>query len=127
MPVDDFRHFVTSAAGFPSDAVVLGLTAHVDDENPLWATLDARTAASSASAAISGSHVTAGLYGLPAHRPAKPPAGFARLRDYLGWLVDGGHPVYGVVLPLVFDIDRAQDVAAAELAGFRRQHENAGA
>ena len=40
MPVDDFRHFVRSAAAFPSDAVVLGLTGHVDDDNPLWATLD---------------------------------------------------------------------------------------
>jgi len=40
LPIDDFRHFVRSAAGFPSDAVVLGLTGHVDDDNPLWATLD---------------------------------------------------------------------------------------
>ena len=47
-----------------------------------------------------------------------PATGFARLRDYLKWLVDGGQPVYGVVLPLVFDIDRARDVEAAELAGF---------
>ena len=57
---------------------------------------------------------------------AKPAAGFERLRDYLKWLVDGGRKVYGVVLPLVFDIDRARDVEAAELAGFRSQHENAG-
>ncbi len=36
-----------------------------------------------------------------------PTANFERLRDYLKWLVDEGQPVYGVVLPLVFDIDRA--------------------
>ena len=52
--------------------------------------------------------------------------GFARLRDYLKWLVDQRRPVYGVVLPLVFDIDHATDVEAAELAGFHNQHENAG-
>jgi hypothetical protein len=73
-----------------------------------------------------GSHVTAGLYRLPAHGNAKPPTGFARLRDYLKWLVDGRHKVHGVVLPLVFDIDHARDVEAAELAGFRSQRENIG-
>ena len=39
MPVDDFRIFMQSAAALGSDAIVLGLTDHVDDENPLWATL----------------------------------------------------------------------------------------
>jgi hypothetical protein len=52
---------------------------------------------------------------------------FDRLRDYLKSLVDERRPVYGVVLPQVFDIDRAYDVEAAEQAGFRRSHENAGA
>jgi NDP-sugar pyrophosphorylase family protein len=126
LPVDDFRHFVRSAAGFPSDAVVLGLTGHVDDDNPLWATLDVSDGRILRLGGDGGSHVTAGLYWLPAHRIPKPATGFARLRDYLKWLVDGGRKVYGVVLPLVFDIDRARDVEAAELAGFRGQHENAG-
>ena len=58
---------------------------------------------------------------------AEPTARFDRLRDYLKWLVDERRPVYGVVLPLVFDIDRAHDVEAAEQAGFRRAPENAGA
>jgi hypothetical protein len=40
-------------------------------------------------------------------------------------VVDEGRPVYGVVLPLVFDIDRAHDVEAAEQAGFHRSPENA--
>ena len=68
-------------------------------------------------------HVTAGLYWLPTQRPAEPKAGFARLRDYLGWLVEH-QPVYGIVLPRVFDIDRAQDIAAAELSGFDRERGN---
>jgi hypothetical protein len=51
--------------------------------------------------------------------------GFDRLRDYLKWLVDEGRPVYGGVLPLVFDIDRAHDVEAAEQAGFHGRPENA--
>jgi NDP-sugar pyrophosphorylase family protein len=125
LPVGDFRCFVDSAASFPSDAVVLGLTGHVDDENPLWATLDVADRRVLRLGGDGGSHVTAGLYWLPAHKIVEPTTGFARLRDYLKWLVDERQPVYGVVLPLVFDIDRARDVAAAELAGFRRQHERA--
>jgi NDP-sugar pyrophosphorylase family protein len=126
MPVDAFRHFVTSAATFPQDAVVLGLTRHVDDDNPLWAVMDEDERIRRLGG-DQGSHVTAGLYWLPAERIAEPKARFDRLRDYLKWLVDEGRPVYGVVLPLVFDIDRAHDVEAAEQAGFRASPENAGA
>ena len=39
MPVNDFYTFVRSAAALAQNAVAL-LTEHVDDENPLWATLD---------------------------------------------------------------------------------------
>lgn len=116
MPTDDFSAFAKAAAGFPEDATVLGLTAHVDDEKPLWATLDAADGRIRRLGGESGSHATAGLYVLPAARPGEPARGFARLRDYLGWLVAEGHPVYGVVLPRVFDIDRASDIRAAERA-----------
>jgi NDP-sugar pyrophosphorylase family protein len=126
MPLDAFQHFVDSAARFPNHAVVLGLTEHVDDDNPLWATLDEDQRIRRLGG-DQGSHVTAGIYWLPAHRVASPTAGFDRLRDYLKWLVDEGQPVYGAILPLVFDIDRAHDVEAAEQAGFRRSPESAGA
>src|SRR5512139_2204338 len=123
MPVDQFQTFVTSASRFPDDAVVLGVTGHVDDENPLWVTLDTSNGRIRRIGGSNGSHVTAGLYWLPAKRPAAPAADFARLRDYLGALVADGQPVYGVVLPCVFDIDRARDVAAAERAvsGLQRE------
>jgi NDP-sugar pyrophosphorylase family protein len=117
MPVDDFRTFVDSAADRARDAVAIGLTDHVDDENPLWATLDADGRIRQLGGSH-GTHVTAGLYWLPARRPAEPTTSFARLRDYLGWLVAQAEPVCGIVLPRVFDIDRARDVAAAEAAEF---------
>ncbi|MGB8576544.1 MAG: NDP-sugar synthase [Pseudolabrys sp.] len=117
MPVNDFLSFVKSATGLAKDAVVLGLTDYVDDENPLWATLDAADGHIRQLGGNVGTHVTAGLYWLPAQRPAEPATGFARLRDYLGWLVAEHQPVYGIVLPRVFDIDRARDIVAAELAG----------
>jgi len=114
MPTEDFRTYVKAAASFPGDAIVLGVTDYVDDENPLWATVDAADGRIRQLGGGSGSHVTAGLYMLPAHRPLDPSSGFLRLRDYLAALVVGGAPVYGFVLPRVFDIDRAQDIAAAE-------------
>jgi NDP-sugar pyrophosphorylase family protein len=113
MPVGDFCAFVQAAAGLAPESVALGLTDHVDDENPLWATLDA-TGKIRQLGAGHGTHVTAGLYWLPGRRPPESPDGFARLRDYLGWLVAKHPPVRGIVLPRVFDIDRACDIAAAE-------------
>jgi NDP-sugar pyrophosphorylase family protein len=125
LPADAFQHFVSSASSFPDNAVVLGLTDHVDDDNPLWATLNGEGRVLRLGG-DQGSHVTAGLYWLPADRGVEPKMRFDRLRAYLKWLVDEGRPVYGVVLPLVFDIDRAHDVEAAEHAGLRWR-ENAGA
>lgn len=123
MPVDDFRNFVRSASGFAANPVVLGVTDHVDDENPLWVTLDTPDGRIRRIGERDGTHVTAGLYWVPAQRPADPATDFARLREYLGWLVSERHPVYGVALPCVFDIDRARDIAAAESAAFGRQRE----
>ncbi|HEY5207603.1 MAG TPA: NTP transferase domain-containing protein [Roseiarcus sp.] len=125
MPAAAFQHFVSSAGSFPDDAVVLGLTDHVDDDSPLWAILNDEGRVLRLGG-DQGSHVTAGLYRLPASRGAEADAPFDRLRAYLKWLVDQGRPVYGVVLPLVFDIDRVHDVLAAEQAGLRWR-ENAGA
>jgi NDP-sugar pyrophosphorylase family protein len=127
MPVRDFHSFVKSAAGFATDAVVLGLTDHVEDEDPLWAALNATDGRVWHLGGADGSHVTAGLYWLPAQRPAHPATGFTRLRDYLAWLVAEHPPVYGIVLPRVFDIDRARDVVAAELAGLGRDLGDTGA
>jgi NDP-sugar pyrophosphorylase family protein len=124
MPADQFRTFVAAASRFPDDAVVLGVTGHVDDEKPLWVTLDTSNGRIQRIGMNNGSHVTAGLYWLPAKRPPGPAKNFARLRDYLGALVAEAQPIYGVVLPCVFDIDRARDVAAAEGAVFGLQREN---
>jgi NDP-sugar pyrophosphorylase family protein len=116
MAAAEFRHFLDEAAWVPQGAFVLGLTAHVEDEKPLWASLDRDSGRILALGQPNSGLVTAGVYVLPAHRPAEPAGGFARLRDYLGWLVTSGHPVHGVVMGRVFDVDRPQDVAAAERA-----------
>jgi NDP-sugar pyrophosphorylase family protein len=114
MPAGAFARFVAAAATLPADAVGLGVTRHVDDEKPLWVEFasDGRIRRLGGPAA---GHVTAGLYCLPADPPSLG-RGVERLRDYLGWLVDQGWPVFGVELPKVFDVDRPQDIAAAERA-----------
>ncbi len=125
MPVSDFCTFVETVTDLAGNAVALGLTDHVDDENPLWARLDADGLFRQLGGG-EGTHVTAGLYWLPAQRPAEPPTRFAQLRDYLCWLVAEHPPVYGVALPCVFDIDRAHDIAAAEAADFGLERGTAG-
>jgi NDP-sugar pyrophosphorylase family protein len=120
MPIDDFRTFVESAQDCEDNAVALGLTDHVDDENPLWATLDADGRIRQLGGCY-GTHVTAGLYWLPTRRPPEPTTSFARLREYLGWLVAAHEPVCGIVLPCVLDIDTSRDIAAAEAAGYGRK------
>jgi len=116
MPVEVFHEFISSAAHLPKNAVALGLSEHIDDENPLWATVDPASRRIQTLGGNSGTHVTAGVYWLPAYPLREPETEFKRLRDYLGWLVRERQPVYGIALPHVYDIDRASDVAAAESA-----------
>jgi hypothetical protein len=52
-------------------------------------------------------------------RRLAPGAPSARLRDYLGWLLKEGEPMYGETIETVVDVDRAEDVALAELLAAR--------
>jgi NDP-sugar pyrophosphorylase family protein len=113
-PVDDFVRFVEVARGYPRDATVLAVTPFVADERPLWITLD-RTRRVTRIDESSGAVVTAGIYVVsePARRMALEHPG-GRLRDFLRWIVARGEPVYGVSIPVVVDVDRAEDVKLAE-------------
>jgi NDP-sugar pyrophosphorylase family protein len=124
MPVNSFYSFVETAKDIATNAIAFGLTDYIDDENPLWATLDAADGRIRQLGGSLGTHITAGLYWFPAQRRPQPTASFARLRDYLGWLVAEHQPVCGIVLPRVFDIDRARDIAAAESSEFGCDHWN---
>jgi NDP-sugar pyrophosphorylase family protein len=114
--LEDFVSFARAAGELPRGAFALGLTDHVDDEKPLWADLDPASGRITALGGESGELVTAGMYVLPSGNPPQPAQPAARLRDYLGWLLGQGHAIYGLVLPGVFDVDRASDVVQAERA-----------
>jgi len=113
----DFVDFVRRAEAAPDDAVVLGVTDFVDDEKPLWV----QTAGGGGDESIasiggsSGDAVTAGLYVVPERlRDAPIPAALPRLRDYLRWLSEAGEPLFGIRIARVVDVDRPEDLAAAE-------------
>jgi NDP-sugar pyrophosphorylase family protein len=115
----DFARFVAAARRRPQEATVLAVTPLVDDEKPLGVTLDADgrvTAIDVASPAL----VTAGVY-LVSERARRvvPPPRLGRLREHLGWLLESGEMMYGDVIETVVDVDRAEDVALAEVLAAR--------
>jgi len=113
-PPGEFARFAERAAARPADATVLGLTRLVADEAPLRARVDGAGRVT-ALGGDEGDLVTAGLYLVPERvRALPPPPGLGRLRDFLGWLVASGEPVYGELMGAVVDVDRPEDVALAE-------------
>jgi NDP-sugar pyrophosphorylase family protein len=124
-PPQEFIGFVSAARQYPPDAVVLAVTPLVDDERPLWVSQEASGRITSLGESA-GDMVTAGMYLLPERlRRVSPPPELGRLRDFLAWLVKRGEPVYGIVMPHVVDVDRAEDVALAEVLARRLGREAA--
>lgn len=113
-PEDEFVAFVRAVRQRPPDATVLAVTPLVADERPLWVAMapDGRITRIGGD---SGEMVTAGMYAVPERVRRLPSMGGpGRLREFLARLVAEGEPVYGVVIPNVVDVDRAEDVALAE-------------
>lgn len=118
-PEEGCTTFMRTASLFPPDATVLAMTPLVKDEQPLWATLDASGRITDLGGNV-GAVVTAGMYLVPERvRRMSPPSEAKRLRDFLVWLFRRGEPLYGVVLPAVVDVDRAEDIALAEMLARR--------
>lgn len=126
-PEETFVTFVQAAREFPPEATVLAVTPFVDDERPLWVTMDASDRITRLGE-DSGEVVTAGMYLVsePVRRVSPPPE-VKSLRAFLAWLLRRREPLYGVLLPEVVDVDRGEDVALAErlahrgLGGHRRR------
>ncbi len=113
------RSFLAAANNLSNADIVLAATDFVDDEKPLHLTLaaDGHVVALGEGAAQSAL-VTAGFYvfhprvfgEIDAARAAR----FTALRQWLGHLVARGYRAYGVPIGKTLDVDRAQDIAAAE-------------
>ena len=109
-----------AAAGLAAGpAGTLGVTSHVEDEKPLYARLDDRGEITALGPAAAGSPwVTSGAYFFfppaYAHVAEARRRRLAAFREYLALLLEkgarlGGHPVAKAI-----DVDRPEDVAAAE-------------
>ena len=114
IPGSGFTSFARSVRDCPPDALVLGVTDRVDDEKPLWVELDPLSGRVSELGGSEGNAITAGLYAIPPDLTFPAGIDFTRLRDYLRWVVEDGRPVYGIPIPDVVDVDRNEDIVAAE-------------
>jgi NDP-sugar pyrophosphorylase family protein len=114
-PPGVFAACFREAERFPADAVVLAVTTLVDDERPLWVTVDQSDGRITRIGGPRGNAVTAGIYLIPDRlREERPGAGLDRLRDWLTRLSERGEPVYAAPMPIAIDVDRAEDIARAE-------------
>jgi GTP:adenosylcobinamide-phosphate guanylyltransferase len=111
-PRESFVAFVDAASATP-DETVLAVTRFVEDERPLWVSIDPSGRVTRVGGG-SGEAVTAGIYVFSEQARRQAPADLPRLRDYLAWLVQNGERVRAIEIPKVVDVDRAADVAAAE-------------
>lgn len=116
VPDEDVARFWSECRAARADAG-LALTAHVDDEKPLWADVDeVGLVTAVGESARTRRLVACGLYYLTRDAAARIPAAsaHARLRDYWAALCAEGARVAGPTLSKTLDVDRPEDVAAAE-------------
>jgi NDP-sugar pyrophosphorylase family protein len=113
---EDVARFIAECRA-ANAAAGLALTRHVDDEKPLWADVgpNGRVTALGEDATAKDA-VTCGLYYMTRKAAATLPqaARHARLRDFWRELVASGAVVRGVILSKSLDVDRPEDLAAAE-------------
>ncbi|MDP3542093.1 MAG: NDP-sugar synthase [Elusimicrobiota bacterium] len=113
---DDVARFISECRTSNADAG-LALTTFVDDEKPLWADTDAKGRVTALGAdAKDKNAVTCGLYYMTRSAATAIPNAerHSRLRDYFQELVASGATVRGVILSKSLDVDRPEDLAAAE-------------
>ncbi|MDE2491219.1 MAG: NTP transferase domain-containing protein [Elusimicrobia bacterium] len=116
IPPADVARFWDACRGARADAG-LALTAHVDDEKPLWVDVDeAGLVTAVGDDARARRRVTCGLYYMTRAAAARLPdaAAHPRLRDFWRSLAASGARVAGTSLSKTLDVDRPEDVAAAE-------------
>jgi NDP-sugar pyrophosphorylase family protein len=99
---------------------VLALTTNLDDEKPLWTSIDAhhRIIAMGENAAGSTPYATAGFYYFDPAIFSLAQMARARkldaLRRFLALLLESGYPLYGLPVSRTIDVDYPEDIAKAE-------------
>lgn len=123
VPPSEVRRFAAAALaplpGGEEPWAAAALTRFVEDEKPLWADSDAGGLVTAfGDAARRREAVTCGLYALGPRAAADLASGategLERLRDWWTALAAAGRPVRGVTLADTVDVDRPEDLQAAE-------------
>lgn len=112
---DDVARFISECRAAKATAG-LALTSHVDDEKPLWADVDGARVTALGDDARRKDAVTCGLYYMTRKAATTLPRAdrHSRLRDFWRELVASGEVVMGITLSKSLDVDRPEDLAAAE-------------
>jgi NDP-sugar pyrophosphorylase family protein len=119
-PFESIRDFYLRARRISKSRGVLALTHFVDDEKPLWARMDEdQKIIALGDGAGPTLYVTAGIYyfhpfifsRIAAARKAK----LGALRQFLGFLVENGDTLNGLVIPKTLDVDYPEDIQKAEI------------
>ena len=109
---------VARGGSLPNATGVLGITATVDDEKPLWVEVDAAKRILAFGDAARARFVTAGVYFLQpvvySIADVVAPRPWKALRVLLASLLEHGHALYGYDVGTAIDVDRPEDIVAAE-------------
>ncbi len=97
----------------------IALTDFIDDEKPLWVSVDGGNRIVAMGAAAEGSrYVTAGFYYFSPEIFSLVDAARAKrlsaLREFLGFLIDHGYLLYGIPVSKTLDVDSPEDIRKAE-------------
>ncbi|OGR50745.1 MAG: hypothetical protein A3I11_03385 [Elusimicrobia bacterium RIFCSPLOWO2_02_FULL_39_32] len=118
--VDSFcelKEFKKMADDFESEdsSLYLGVTDFVQDEKPLWVSMNQKNNRITQLGLAQGDAVTCGFYNFSHHIfSLKPEKEMKSLRFYLKWLLEEQVPTYGIPLGQVIDIDDLEDLKSAE-------------
>ncbi len=113
------QSFLDRAKALGDGKGALAITDFVDDEKPLWVSMDAadRIVAIGEAAKNSG-YITAGFYwfspGIFAMIDLARAKRLTALRQFLGLLIDNGYPLHGIPVAKTLDVDFPEDIAKAE-------------
>lgn len=134
-PPSAYKEFAEACALFKDADVCLGLTSLIDDEKPLRVAMHGTEGTGLMPKSIAedpeafevmaltdngfqSDYVTSGFYRASARvlteKDKALASGYTALRQLLGHLLKYGYRTFGVPLPPVIDVDRPQDIQAAE-------------
>jgi NDP-sugar pyrophosphorylase family protein len=115
---EEFARYIEYAQHHQSKDGILAITNYIDDENPLYVQLYGSNRITGFTKSEQTNWVTGGLYifspRIFQEKESALKQGIERLRHFLAHLVQQGYYLEGFPFSKIIDVDRKQDIAAAE-------------